>query len=147
MLFSYHLLYFCTALSLIIMLSSHYHHHKSKTFSQLTQCPFTGTLLLFSSVTSTLKLKTHSQLTQSPFTGTDCLFISLFTWMFHNVLIHTCRQQNIFPCNKMVLNTLMADPMMTIFGHYYFIYICVIYSSSTRVQLASNKRASIYRNH
>ena len=46
MLFSYHLLYFCTALSLIIMLSSHYHHHKSKTFSQLTQCPFTGTLLL-----------------------------------------------------------------------------------------------------
>ena len=47
MLFSYHLLYFCTALSLIIMLSSHYHHHKSKTFSQLTQCPFTGTLLLF----------------------------------------------------------------------------------------------------
>ena len=48
MLFSYHLLYFCTALSLIIMLSSHYHHHKSKTFSQLTQCPFTGTLLLFS---------------------------------------------------------------------------------------------------
>ena len=32
MLFSYHLLYFCTALSLIIMLSSHYHHHKSKTF-------------------------------------------------------------------------------------------------------------------
>ena len=45
--FSYHLLYFCTALSLIIMLSSHYHHHKSKTFSQLTQCPFTGTLLLF----------------------------------------------------------------------------------------------------
>ena len=47
MLFSYHLLYFCTTLSLIIMLSSHYHHHKSKTFSQLTQCPFTGTLLLF----------------------------------------------------------------------------------------------------
>ena len=47
MLFSYHLLYFCTGLSLIIMLSSHYHHHKSKTFSQLTQCPFTGTLLLF----------------------------------------------------------------------------------------------------
>ena len=47
MLFSYHLLYFCTALSLIIMLSSHYHHYKSKTFSQLTQCPFTGTLLLF----------------------------------------------------------------------------------------------------
>ena len=47
MLFSYHLLYFCTGLFLIIMLSSHYHHHKSKTFSQLTQCPFTGTLLLF----------------------------------------------------------------------------------------------------
>ena len=57
MLFSYHLLYFCTALSLIIMLSSHYHHHKSKTFSQLTQCPFTGTLLLleiFSHLTLTI---------------------------------------------------------------------------------------------
>ena len=47
MLFNYHLLYFCTALSLIIMLSSHYHLHKSKTLSQLTQCSFTGTLLLF----------------------------------------------------------------------------------------------------
>ena len=47
MLFNYHLLYFCTALSLIIMLSSHYHLHKSKTLIQLTQCPFTGTLLLF----------------------------------------------------------------------------------------------------
>ena len=31
------------------------------------------------------------------------------------------RQQNIFPCNRMVLNTSMADPLMTIFGHYYFI--------------------------
>ena len=49
MLFNYHLLYFCTALSLIIMLSSHYYLHKSKTLSQLTQCPFTGTLLLFES--------------------------------------------------------------------------------------------------
>ena len=49
MLFNYHLLYFCTALSLIIMLSSHYYLHKSKTLSQLTQCPFTGTLLLFAS--------------------------------------------------------------------------------------------------
>ena len=47
MLFNYHLLYFSTALSLIIMLSYHYHLHKSKTLSQLTQCPFTGTLLLF----------------------------------------------------------------------------------------------------
>ena len=28
------------------MLSSHYHLHKSKTLSQLTECPFTGTLLL-----------------------------------------------------------------------------------------------------
>ena len=56
MLFSYHLLYFCTALSLIIMLSSHYHHHKSKTFSQLTQCPFTGTLLLFHSYNMVSKL-------------------------------------------------------------------------------------------
>ena len=46
MLFSYHLLYFCTALFLIIILSSN-HLHKSKTLSQLTQCPFTGTLLLF----------------------------------------------------------------------------------------------------
>ena len=46
MLFNYHLLYFRTALSLIIMLSSHYYLHKSKTLSQLTQCPFTGTLLL-----------------------------------------------------------------------------------------------------
>ena len=36
MLFNYYLLYFCTALSLIIMLSSHNHLHKSKTFSQLT---------------------------------------------------------------------------------------------------------------
>ena len=48
MLFNYHLLYFCTALSLIIMPSSHYYLHKSKTLSQLTQCPFTGTLLLYS---------------------------------------------------------------------------------------------------
>ena len=46
LLFSYHLLYFCTALFLIIILSSN-HLHKSKTLSQLTQCPFTGTLLLF----------------------------------------------------------------------------------------------------
>ena len=46
MLFNYHLMYFCTALSLIIMLSSHYHLHKSKTLSQLTQCPVMGTLLL-----------------------------------------------------------------------------------------------------
>ena len=52
MLFNYHLLYFCTALSLIIMLSSHYHLHKSKTLSQLTQCPFTGTLLLFNVIRS-----------------------------------------------------------------------------------------------
>ena len=36
MLFNYHLLYFCTALSLIIMPSSHYHLHKSKTLSQLS---------------------------------------------------------------------------------------------------------------
>ena len=47
MMLNYHLLYFCTALSLIIKLSSHYYLHKSKTLSQLTQCPFTGTLLLF----------------------------------------------------------------------------------------------------
>ena len=48
LLFSYHLLYFCTALFLIIILSSN-HLHKSKTLSQLTQCPFTGTLLLLKS--------------------------------------------------------------------------------------------------
>ena len=47
LLFNYHLLYFCTALSPIIMLSSHYYLHKSKTLSQLTQCLFTDTLLLF----------------------------------------------------------------------------------------------------
>ena len=34
----------------------------------------------------------------------------------------------------MVLNTLMADPLMTIFGHCYLIYIYMIYSSSTRIQ-------------
>ena len=61
MLFNYHLMYFCTALSLIIMLSSHYHLHKSKTLSQLTQCPFTGTLLLlanplFQQTQNTVKL-------------------------------------------------------------------------------------------
>ena len=50
MLFNYHLLYFCTALSLIIMLSTHYYLHKSKTLRQLTQCPFTGTLLLLNLV-------------------------------------------------------------------------------------------------
>ena len=44
--------------------------------------------------------------------------------MFHNVLIPVQfnRQQNIFPCNKMVLNTSMADPLMTIFGHYYYVH-------------------------
>ena len=31
------------------------------------------------------------------------------------------REQNLFPCNKMVRNTLMADPLMTIFRHCYFI--------------------------
>ena len=41
------------------MLSSHYHHHKSKTFSQLTQCPFTGTLLLFL-ISSNLEYTTKS---------------------------------------------------------------------------------------
>ena len=51
LLFSYHLLYFCTALFLIIILSSN-HLHKSKTLSQLTQCPFTGTLLLFMYITT-----------------------------------------------------------------------------------------------
>ena len=55
LLFSYHLLYFCTALFLIIILSSN-HLHKSKTLSQLTQCPFTGTLLLFHSYNMVSKL-------------------------------------------------------------------------------------------
>ena len=57
MLFNYHLLYFCTALSLVIMLSSHYYLHKSKTLSQLTQCPFTGTLLLLIRGVTTAVLK------------------------------------------------------------------------------------------
>ena len=39
----------------------------------------------------------------------------------------------------------MADPLMTIFGHYYFIYICVIYSSSTRVQLEFNSHLTSER--
>ena len=51
------------------------------------------------------------------------------------------RQQNIFPCNKMVLNTSMADPLMTIFGHYYFIYIV----SFTRVQLEFNSHLTSER--
>ena len=51
LLFSYHLLYFCTALFLIIILSSN-HLHKSKTLSQLTQCPFMGTLLLFHDISN-----------------------------------------------------------------------------------------------
>ena len=60
MLFNYHLLYFCTALSLKIMLSSHYHLHNRKTLSQLTQCPFTGTLLLFIfSLSSIYALRTY----------------------------------------------------------------------------------------
>ena len=33
----------------------------------------------------------------------------------------------------MILNTLMADPFMTVFEQCYFIYICVIYSSSTHI--------------
>ena len=41
------------------MLSSHYHHHKSKTFSQLTQCPFTGTLLLSESQRDLLATPTY----------------------------------------------------------------------------------------
>ena len=69
MLFSYHLLYFCTALSLIIMLSSHYHHHKSKTFSQLTQCPFTGTLLLL--LYCFCMSKKHSKYWPDSVPGTD----------------------------------------------------------------------------
>ena len=60
LLFSYHLLYFCTALFLIIILSSN-HLHKSKTLSQLTQCPFTGTLLLLSYKGETVHRQTDRQ--------------------------------------------------------------------------------------
>ena len=41
----YNLHRFSDALGLVILSSNHL--HKSKTLSQLTQCPFTGTLLLF----------------------------------------------------------------------------------------------------
>ena len=44
------------------MLSSHYHHHKSKTFSQLTQCPFTGTLLLLVLMGEISCMKSFSEL-------------------------------------------------------------------------------------
>ena len=55
------------------MLSSHYHHHKSKTFSQLTQCPFTGTLLLFK-IQKLVPTKTSTGTVTQPaeaFTGTS----------------------------------------------------------------------------
>ena len=42
MLFNYHLLYFCTALSLIIMLSSHYYLHKSKNTQSADTVPVHG---------------------------------------------------------------------------------------------------------
>ena len=66
MLFNYHLLYFCTALSLIIMLSYHYYLHKSKTLSQLTQCPFTGTLLLLESRDQCLQSRLVSVVVSRP---------------------------------------------------------------------------------
>ena len=75
MLFNYHLLYFCTALSLIIMLSSHYHLHKSKTLSQLTQCPFTGTLHGMDSIPRALSMVwTPSQSRQA---GWICFILAL----------------------------------------------------------------------
>ena len=42
MLFNYHLLYFCTALSLIIMRSSHYYLHKSKNTQSADTVPVHG---------------------------------------------------------------------------------------------------------
>ena len=103
MLFSYHLLYFCTALSLIIMLSSHYHHHKSKTFSQLTQCPFTGTLLLLLLATTgyrvyrlvlatqpcTLASTTGYRLQSVPAgTGYTALYTCFNYWYWLHSLVH-----------------------------------------------------------
>ena len=73
MLFSYHLLYFCTALSLIIMLSSHYYLHKSKTLSQLTQWPFTGTLLLFGICWSDILTNQRGYMTKNVFFKRVCL--------------------------------------------------------------------------
>ena len=78
MLSSYHLLYFCTALSLIIMLSSHYHHHKSKTFSQLTQCLFTGTLLLLNIIMSGDK------------------YLEIYTRILYFVFLSFCTSQGLF---------------------------------------------------
>ena len=84
MLFSYHLLYFCTALSLIIMLSSHYHHHKSKTFSQLTQCPFTGTLLLFNLLTIIVYIFLKTEIYVSDvFCGAILFFSHKTLFIFH----------------------------------------------------------------
>ena len=48
------------------MLSSHYHHHKSKTFSQLTQCPFTGTLLLLLNIEQKYVYESHFQFQDLP---------------------------------------------------------------------------------
>ena len=73
LLFIYHLLYFCTALFLIIILSSN-HLHNSKTLSQLTQCPFTGTLLLFAGYRELLV--TGKYRVWSPGTGQSCLRLS-----------------------------------------------------------------------
>ena len=77
MLFNYHLLYFCTALSLIIMLSSHYHLHISKKLSQLTQCPFTGTLLLLKKSLSMYNLMFYLKI----FRGfTNITFVTLYKY-------------------------------------------------------------------
>ena len=107
MLFNYHLLHFCTALSLIIMLSSHYHLHKSKNSQSADTVPVHG----------------HFPLVYFPYLCGCSITCSYISGQFN-------RQQNRLLCNNMVLNILMADPL-TIFGHCYFIYICVIYSSST----------------
>ena len=61
MLFSYHLLYFCTAPSLVIMLSSHYHLHNSKTLSQLTQCRSRALYFCFIQYFQSWSKQTHSQ--------------------------------------------------------------------------------------
>ena len=45
----------------------------------------------------------------------------------------------------MVLNMLMADPLMTIFGHYYFIYICVITGERRSTEIANDNSSSPVR--
>ena len=56
MLFNYHLLYFLTALSLIIMLSSHYYLHKSKNTQSADTVPVHGHSPLVSLLINTVIL-------------------------------------------------------------------------------------------